>query len=335
MTWKVTVTARAALIGEECAVDLEAADCEVEVVSETGPFSASQMKRILDGKDAVLAGADNFSREVLAAEESKDLKIVSRWGVGYDSVDLAAATEKGIVVAYTPGLLDDAVGEYAFTLMLTLSHHVHEAHQSLCKGEWKVRWGNQVRGKIMGIVGYGRIGRAMARCAEAMGMSILAYDIQEISDKESPQVEQLGFDELLERSDYVSLHAAMTPDNKGMINAEALQRMKPTAYLINTARGGFVDETALIEALNSGSIAGAALDTFEQEPLPKGHPLTRTPHLLITPHQAFAGLESGVEVGKASAQAILDLMHGKRPQLPLNPEVYSASQLRAELSEGC
>jgi D-3-phosphoglycerate dehydrogenase len=125
MTWKVTVTARAALIGEECAVDLlEAADCEVEVVSETGPFSASQMKRILDGKDAVLAGADNFSREVLAAEESKDLKIVSRWGVGYDSVDLAAATEKGIVVAYTPGLLDDAVGEYAFTLMLTLSHHV-------------------------------------------------------------------------------------------------------------------------------------------------------------------------------------------------------------------
>jgi phosphoglycerate dehydrogenase-like enzyme len=200
------------------------------------------------------------------------------------------------------------------------------------EGGWKIEWGNDVAGKTLGIIGCGHIGMAVARRASGFAMRLLAYNRTPKPEAERPGVKFVSLDELLTQSDFISIHAALTPETRGMIGEAQFRKMRPGAFLINTARGAIVDESALIKALVEKRIAGAALDVFTHEPLPVDSPLRATPHLLLSPHQGSSSRETGERVSDTAAKAIVDLMHGRRPENVLNPEVLKAAQLRARLA---
>lgn len=333
MSWKVLITARTLdEVGQQAVGLLKRAGCELVIPPKYGPHPAEMLLKLLPGNDAVLASMDKFTAEVLGSGAGKNLKIISRWGVGYDAIDVAAATKHGIVVAYTPGLLNETVADFAFALLLALARRIHLGHQGMSGGRWEAHWGHDVHGKTLGILGCGRIGLAMARRGTGFNMRLLAHDICANAEAERLGVKFVSLDELLGQSDFVSLHAALTPENRGLVNEGRLRRMKPTAYLINTARGALVDEAALANVLNENVIAGAALDAFVTEPLPPEHPLRTAKNVLLTPHLASFARETGERVSNTAAQAIVDVMQGRRPQFVVNAEVYGAATLRAKLS---
>jgi len=307
---------------------LAQAGCELVLPPKFGPLPAEELLRWLPDMDAVFASMDKFTAEVLSSAAASRLKLISRWGVGYDAIDVAAATRQGIVIAYTPGLLNDAVADYAFALLLAVARRVHEGYLSMRQGQWASGWGHDVSGKTLGLIGCGRIGQAMARRAAGFNMKLLGYDLTPSPDAEAVGVKFVSMNELLAQSDYVSLHAALTAGSRGMIGEAQLRKMKPTSYLINTARGALVDEAALVRALSEGWLAGAAVDAFVVEPLPADHPLRSAPNLLLTPHQASFGRDTGERVSNVAAQAIVDASQGRRPQWIVNPEVYDSPALR-------
>jgi phosphoglycerate dehydrogenase-like enzyme len=276
-----------------------------------------------------LASIDAFTAPVLDSPASAQLKIISRWGVGCDAIDLAAATRHGIVVANTPGVLNETVADFAFALLLAVARRVHVAQATVSEGRWQPPWGHDVHGKTLGLVGCGGIGQAMARRARGFDLRLLGCDVAPSPAAVQTGIRFVPLDELLAQSDFVSLHAALTPQSRGLLGEAQLRRMKPSAYLINAARGALVDETALARALQEGWIAGAALDTFDTEPLPAGHPLRQAPNVLLTPHCASFARETGERVSLLAAQAIVDLSQGRRPQRVVNPEVFKSPRLRA------
>jgi phosphoglycerate dehydrogenase-like enzyme len=327
MSWKVLVTALPMeKTGEHALALLQNAGCRTLLKSRFG-FSGQALLDLLDGTDAVLAGNDQYSAAVLESPAAARLKIISRWGVGYDSIDVPAATARGIVIAYTPGLTDDAVADYTFALLLALTRRVVEGHISMREGLWLPHWGSDLAGKTIGIIGFGRIGRAVAQRARGFNLRVLAHDPSLKPAEADDGVQLVSLDELLAQSDFVTLHSTLTPQNHGLIGEAQLRRMKPTARLINAARGPLVDEAALIQALREGWIAGAALDVFAEEPLPPHHPLHGAPNLLLSPHQASSSLETGERISQAAAQAIIDLMNGRRPAHVVNPEVFNSPTL--------
>ncbi len=332
MSWNVLVTSSAvAKAGQRAQERLRNAGCKLIFPQTFGPLKTDGLLNMLNGMDAVIASVDPYNPAVLQSPAAARLKIISRWGVGYDSIDVLTATRLGIVVTYTPGMLDDAVADYTFAMLLALARRVHEGHLTMRNDEWRAAWGSDVSGKTLGIVGCGRIGQAVARRAKGFRMRLLAYDTSPNAPAQELGVEFVSREKLLAESDYVSLHAALTPQSRGLIGEAELRKMKPTAYLINAGRGALVDEAALLRALQENWIAGAALDTFATEPLPGGHPLRRAPNVLLTPHQASFGCETGERVSLAAAQAIVDLMEGRPPKHVLNPEVFESVALRTAL----
>ena len=332
MSWKVLITARTLdEVGQQAVALLKNAGCELVIPPKYGPHAADTLLKLLPGNDAVFASMDKFTADVLASDAARNLKVISRWGVGYDAIDVPAATKNGIVVAYTPGLLNETVADCAFALLLSIARRIHLGHQGMSAGRWEPHWGHDVHGKTLGILGCGRIGLAMARRAAGFNMRILAHDICANPDAEKLGIQFVSLDELLVQSDFVSLHAALTPENRGLLDEPRLRKMKPTAYLINTARGALIDEAALAKVLNEGVIAGAALDAFVTEPLPAEHPLRTAKSVLLTPHLASFARETGARVSNTGAQAIVDLMNGRNPQFVVNPEVYKSAALRAVL----
>lgn len=331
MSWKVLVTVSAfETVGLHAAGLLRDAGCEIVSTENAGFVSGPDLAHSLAGIDAVIAGTEPYPATLLASPAATHLKIISRWGVGYDSIDVAAATATGIVIAYTPGLLDESVADYTFALLLALTRRVADGHLSMRGGGWSPQWGNDLAGKTLGIVGYGRIGRAVARRAAAFNLSVIAHDHNPCADA---AVSFVPLDELLEQSDFVSLHVSLTPATRKLIGEAQFRRMKPTARLINTARGQLLDETALLRALTLGWIAGTALDVYADEPLPSRHPLRSAPNILLSPHQASSSVETGQAISESTARAVIDLMQGRRPRLVLNPEVLAAANLRARLRE--
>jgi lactate dehydrogenase-like 2-hydroxyacid dehydrogenase len=279
----------------------------------------------------LLAGLDLCSAAILNSAAAANLKIISRWGVGYDSIDVAAATRNGIVVCNTPRLLDEAVADYTFALLLGLARRVPEANQTVRAGQWTQLWGTDIGGKILGLIGCGRIGLAVARRARGFSLRLLAYDPTPNPEAQKFGVSFVPLDTLLAESDFVSLHAALTPQSRGLIGETQLRKMKSTARLVNAARGALIDESALARALKEGWIAGAALDVFEAEPLPAESSLRDAPNLLLSPHQSSFALETGERVSQVAAQAILDLINGRRPQFVVNAEVFASQALRARI----
>lgn len=335
MPWNVLITARAFTeVGQAALEQLRRAGCETVFPPKFGGLPAAKLLPVLEGIDAALASADDYTEEVLASPAAARLKIISRWGVGYDSIDIAAATRLGILVSYTPGLLNEAVADYTFALLFALARRVHEGHLLMRQGEWKFCWGHDISGKTLGIVGCGRIGLAVARRACGFNLRVISYDISGNPEAARLGVQFVPLEALLQQSDFVSLHAALTPANRGLIGARELRQMKPAAYLINAARGALVDEVALVRALREGWIAGAALDTFTVEPLPVDHPFRTAPNILLTPHQASFARETGERVSSLAAQAILDVYTGIKPAYLVNPEVLQTPGLRAASLQG-
>ncbi len=264
--------------------------------------------------------------EVIAAAPL--LQGIARTGVGVDNVDVAAATRRRIPVVITPGVNTLSVAEHVVAAMAAIAKGFAHYDARTRAGDWQVR--DSLRavdldGKLLGLVGMGQVGRAVARkAAAAFGMRVVGYDplvpAETIRAAGAEPTDDLGG--LLGAADVVSLHVPLTPQTRGLIGRDALARMKPSAILINTSRGGIVDEAALAEALAAGRLLGAALDVFEQEPVPPEHPLLALPNVLVTPHSAALTAECAMRMAVAAAAGLTDVLHGRRPPHVANPEVY-------------
>lgn len=324
MSWNVLLAAGAlknSAVGDAAKAILDEAGCEITVALNAGITDAGELLSALEGKDAVLAGVEPYTKELLADAATSKLKVISRWGVGFDAVDPEAATEQGIIVANTPGLLNNAVADYAFGLLLALARRLHEGHLGMRAGDWTPAWGVDVSGATLGIIGLGRIGKVVAKRASGFGMKILACDPKGQPEAAALGVEMVGMERLLAESDFVSLHTALNDGTRGLIGEAELKAMRDDALLINTSRGAVVDEAALGRALDEGWIGGAALDTYCVEPMASDHPLRSAPNVLLMPHQASFGVRTGRSVSAMAAQAIVDAMNGKRPESVVNGEV--------------
>lgn len=331
MSWRVVSTCPPfAQTGDESIRKLRDAGCALTHTTATGPLQGDPLITTLAEAEAVIAALDVFDEAVFAALPK--LQLVSRWGVGFDAVDLAAATRNGVIVTNTPGVLDETVADLAFALLLGVARRIHTSHASMRQGDWLPEWGADIHGKTLGLVGCGRIGLAVARRAKGFNLRLLASDLRPKPEALRLGIEYVPLEKLLAESDFVSLHAAVTEQSRGLIGAEQLRLMKPTAFLINTARGALVDETALAQALNKGQLAGAALDAFCVEPLARFHPLRTAQNVLLTPHLASLTTDNGRRISDLAAAAVLDLMAGRRPQFVVNPEVLTSPSLRARLA---
>lgn len=334
MPFKVLIIAHALSVdrvGQRAIERLQSAGCDIVHAGKYGPLTETELLHELPGVDAVMASMDKYTAAVMAAPEAASLKIISRWGIGIDSIDLTAATANGIVVCNTPGLLNGAVADYCMGLILTIARRIHEGFLTSRAGQWIPEWGPDMEGKTLGLVGCGGIGQAVAKRARGFDMRLIACDPHPSPDALALGIEFLPFDQVLAQSDFLSLHTALTPETRGLISEPQLRSMKKTAYLINTARGAVIDEPALTRALTEGWIAGAALDVFTTEPLPADSILHSAPNLLLTPHLASLGYESGAKVSAAVAQAILDVRDGRRPRWVVNPDIYQSPRLRTPL----
>jgi D-3-phosphoglycerate dehydrogenase len=274
-------------------------------------LTEEQLRPELDGVAATIASTEPYTAAILKRIES--LRVISRTGVGFDSIDTAAATERGVVVACTPGTNHEAVAEHAFALLLAVAKRVIPNHADVAGGGFHRQPSRALRGKTLGLVGLGRIGRAVVRRAAAFQMKVLAHDpFITTSPDDARDVELVTFENLLARSDVISLHAAATESTSRLIRRETLARMKPGAILINTARGTLVDEAALMEALQSGKVAAAGLDVFENEP-PAGSPLLTAPNVVLSPHLAGVDEQAFEDMATMAAQTIADLCKGRWP----------------------
>lgn len=275
----------------------------------------------LQGIQAVLASIEPYTREVLGASE---LRVVARCGAGYDSIDLDAANDFRIIVTNTPGVNKEAAAEHTLALMLAVAHRIPRRDRDLRGGCWRREPWMRLASKTLGLVGLGAVGQQVAIRAGVMGLKLLACDpAADHGFAAAHAVKLCGLDELLARSDIVSLHLPCTPETAGLINADTLARMKAGVILVNTARGGLVDEDALVEALRAGHLS-AGLDVFKTEPLPPDHPLTRLDNVLLSPHVAGWDRDSLVRMALMAAENIADLYQGRWPEgRVVNPELRS------------
>ena len=276
----------------------------------------------LPGCVASLAGSEPYTRAVIEAAAAAGLKIIARAGVGYDGVDVQAATDHGVVVTYAPGTNHEAVGETALMLMLALAKSFVHQHTEIAAGRWPRRAYQPLRGRTLGVVGLGRTGQATARRARAFDMPVIAADpVRDEAFAAAHGVTFVGLDELLRQSEFVTLHVPLTPDTRRMMNADTLKLMRPTASLINCSRGEVVDEAALLHALTTGEIAAAGLDVFDREP-PGDSPLTKLPNVALTAHTAGVDWQSRNDMARVPAECIAALMTGGWPTAcVVNPQV--------------
>jgi D-3-phosphoglycerate dehydrogenase len=270
---------------------------------------------------AALAGSEPYTRKVF--ETHPRLKVVARVGVGYDAVDVQAATDHGVVVCTAPGTNQDSVAEHCFTLILALARNLIRQHVPISQGKWARSANLPIRGKTLGLVGLGRIGKSMTTRALAFGMKVIAFDpFPDKAFAEKHGVQLVSLNDLLQQADYVSLHLPAMAGTLKLINAERLALMKPTAFLINTARGAVVDERALYDALRDKKIAGAGLDVFEEEPPLPDNPITRLDNVVMTAHTAGVDTQSRDDMARKAAECIAAISRGEWPaECVVNPEV--------------
>jgi D-3-phosphoglycerate dehydrogenase len=289
-----------------------------------GTPTKEQLLEMLRDVELVMAGSERYTAEVLDA--APKVKIIARTGVGYDAVDVPAATARGVAVTIAPGTNQESVAEQAFGLLLALKRRVVRYDQVIRNGGWERDVVAPVRGLTLGLVGMGRIGRAMVPRALAFGMNVIAFD--PIHDPEfdvKHGIQRLLFEEVLAVSDVLSLHLPATPETRHLLNRSTIAKMKPGAVLINTSRGSLVVEADLLEALESGQISGAGLDVFDPEPPLPSNPLLRHPHVVSSPHVAGIDSKSMEDMATLAAQCMVDVSKGTWPvACMVNPELASA-----------
>jgi lactate dehydrogenase-like 2-hydroxyacid dehydrogenase len=321
----ILVTKR--IFPEAIAFMKEHADLDYEETDDG--MSAQELARRIRGKQGVVSQLmDKFTPEVLATLEG--IKVISNVAVGYDNIDVPAATRHHILVTHTPDVLTDTTADFAFALLLAAARRLVEADHYLHSGQW-TKWrvdllvGQDVHHRTLGIFGMGRIGQAVARRAKGFSMRVIYHDPRRAPEAVEKELglELVGADQLLRESDFVSLHMPLMPETRHLIGARELRMMKPTAILVNSSRGPVVDEPALAEALEQRIIAGAGLDVYEKEP--QVHPgLLKLTNVALAPHIASASVDTRRKMSMMAAENVVAGIEGRRPPNLLNPELWSA-----------
>ena len=292
---------------------------DLRIASEPTPEA---ILRVATDADALLVTYATITAEMI--QTLTRCRIISRFGIGVDNVDLAAATSAGIVVTRVPDYCIDEVSDHTLALLLALARKIPFANAQVHAGGWEMSAVvpiHRLRGRVLGLAGFGRIPQLVAPKAKSFGLRVIAHDPYvpaEIFARAG--VEAVEFAQVLELSDFVSVHTPLLPETRGLFGAEAFRQMKPTAYLINTARGPIVDELALARALDAGHLAGAALDVMAQEP-PVSSPLVGRANVILTPHTSFYSEESLVDLQVKAAEEVTRVLTGHAPRNPVNPEV--------------
>jgi D-3-phosphoglycerate dehydrogenase len=296
------------------------------LVAESG--EEQELMRLAPEADAILTCWKPVTRAVI--ERASRCVMIGRYGVGLDNIDVGAATEHGIVVTNVPDYCVEEVSDHALALLLACARKAAAYNGAIKGGKYDMRAMVpmfRIAGKTLGIAGAGRIGFALARKAAALGLRVIVYDIRPLPVGSG--LEQIStFEELLSRSDFISVHVPLNENTHHLFNRDTLRKMKRTAYLINTCRGGVVDGAALIKALDEGWIAGAGLDVFENEPPPQDDPLIRHPKVVATPHAAFYSEESLEQLQATAAQQVAEMLRGRRPDNVVNPDVFKREWAR-------
>jgi len=272
--------------------------------------------------DALMVrGRTKAVKEIVEAGAKGNLKVIGRAGIGVDNIDIETAGKTGIPVVNSPTGATASVAELTIGHMLALSRHIVHADKTMKKGEWakKQLKGTELNGKILGLVGTGNIGKYTAKLAQCFGMKIIGYDpFISKDDMAKDSIEKIEkLDELISKSDYISLHIPHISATHHIVNSEMISKMKPSAFLINCARGGTVDEKALYDALKAGRIAGAALDVYEKEP-PESNPLTGLDNVVMTPHLGASTKEGQIKAGTVCAEQIVKVLNGEEPDFCVN-----------------
>jgi len=297
-----------------------------EVVIRPDIKGEEEWIKALQGVDALIIGPQRLSSD--AIRRADRLKVIGRHGVGFDNIDLAAATERGIVVTWTPGVLGETVADLTFGLIISVMRRIPQGIENVRSGRWNrgLELGKDVHNKTIGIIGLGDIGSRVARRAIGFGMQVLYSD----SVRKSPNIERelratyVSLEDLLQKADVVSIHVPLTVETRHMIGKRELSLMKRDAFLVNTSRGEVIDEVALCEALEKGTISGAALDVLADEPPSPENPLLRMKNVIITPHMASATQENRKRMAIVVAEDVARVLKGRKPLYPLNPEVVKA-----------
>ncbi len=295
-------------------LDLIRAECEVDLWPSELPPTPAELKQHVHGVDGILSLlTDPITAETMD-EAGPQLRVISNYAVGYNNIDIAAATARGIAVGNTPDVLTDATADFAFALMLAAGRRIPQGEQNVRSGQWQT-WGPQTllgadfAQATLGIIGYGRIGQAMARRARGFDMHILFYDP---TTKVDSLAEKVEVDELFARADVITLHAPLNEQTRHMLDAEAFAHMKPNCILVNTARGELIDPQALYQALHTRQIFAAAIDVTEPEPLPVDSPLLTLDNLIITPHIASASIHTRDEMAVLAARNLMAGLRGEK-----------------------
>ena len=313
------------------AVQILSGSCDLTIHKRSTSPSKIEIIKNVEDKDGLLCSlSDNIDSEVITCAER--LKVISSYSVGYDHIDIEAAAKRGICVAYTPEVLTETTADLAFALLLATARRIAEADALVRKGKWNHNgWrydfmlGSDIYGKTLGIIGLGRIGSAVARRAKGFSMNVLYHNRNRLSlEKENElSVKYRSLDDLLKESDFVSIHLPLTKNTLHLLNEQKLKLMKPTAYLINTARGSILDERALIKALQKKWIAGAGLDVFEKEPLSRNNQLLKFKNAVLAPHIGSATTETREKMAEVAAVNLLNVLNGKKPLYTVNPETLN------------
>lgn len=283
------------------------------VYNPTGkPLTSTEVAQLLPGIDGYIAGLDGIDANALKTADR--LKVIARYGVGFDNVDLAAAREKGIVVTNTPGANSVSVAELALGLILALARQIPDATQTVRQGKWPRLNGISLEDKTIGILGLGAIGKQLARRLAGFDCHILAYDpFADITFATANGITLESIDKVIAKSDFISLHLPLLPETRALVNAEFLAHMKKGAFLINTSRGEVVDETALLHALESGHLRGAGLDAFTVEPPDPTNPLLQLPQVVATPHLGAQTDGATSNMGWFAMKDCLAVLRGEEP----------------------
>jgi glyoxylate reductase len=313
----------------EAAREILQKSCEVEYWAKSArPPREEVLQRVRDKEGLVCLLTEKVNEELLSV--APKLRIAANVAVGFDNIDVAACTKRGVAATNTPGVLDETTADFAWTLLMAVARRLSEGEALARSGKWK-NWdldqlvGTDVWGKTLGLVGFGRIGRAVARRASGFQMKVIYTDaVRAAEDVEKElKAEFREMNALLGESDFISVHVPLLPETRRLFDAPKFSRMKPTAFLINTSRGPVVDEAALVAALEGGIIGGAGLDVYENEPLI--HPGLKRANVVLAPHIASASLETRTKMACIAAENVAALFAGQRPPNILNPEVLKAS----------
>jgi D-3-phosphoglycerate dehydrogenase len=293
-----------------------------EIIRERGPLSEARMLELAGTFDAFLCGDDAITQAVIEKSLPR-LKIISKYGIGVDKIDVKCATEHKIPVLFTPGVNHTTVAEHTFLLLLALEKNFLYGVDASRQGEWKRKTGHELLAKTIGIVGLGRIGKEVAIRARAFGMEPVGYDIywDEAFAKQHGVRRAATLDEIFAVSDYLSLHTNLTPETRDLVGAKNIAKMKQGVLILNCARGEIVNTDDMVAALKSGRVGGYGTDVLDHEPPPADHPLLHLPNCIVTPHVASRTFESVVRQATTSVQNLLNAVKGVKPIAQVNPEV--------------